>query len=109
MKTKNQTVTEACDSTRRNTRSLIYAELREKIDLSIADLAKWEPHRENASFVTTAADVRIEYHRIFGMINALEAIGGTTYGLWAALQRAKIAACGRCPEIEDVLNSGGAA
>ena len=105
MPRKFQTVTEACDATRKHTRTMIFAQLRERIDIATADLAKWEPRRATCSFVTTAEDCRIEYHRIVGMIDALEAIGGHTFGLWAAAQRAKIAACERCPEVAKVLGS----
>lgn len=105
MPRKFQTVTEACEATRKQTRFIIISRLRERIDIATADLAKWEPHCATSSSVTTAEDCRIEYHRIVGMIDALEAIGGSTFGLWAAAQRAKIAACKRCPEVAQVLGS----
>jgi hypothetical protein len=77
--------------------------LRAHIETAIADFAKWEPICATSSFVTTAADCRIEYHRINGMIDALQVIDGNTHGLWAATQRAKIAACERCPEPSSIL------
>jgi len=95
MTRKNQTATKACDATRKNTRTMIFATLRERIDAATVDLAKWTATNSERPY-TTRNDCKTEYTRIIGMIDALEAIGGDTYGLWTAAQRALQAALPNC-------------
>lgn len=88
---------------KRDSTNAIHALLRSRIDAAIADLATWAPRTPTSTYITTQADCRIEFHRINGMIDALEAIGGNVHGLWAANARAKQSAIIRCPESTDII------
>jgi hypothetical protein len=47
---------------------------------------------------TTQDDARVKYHRIYGLIRALDIIGGDSYGLRVALRRALDTALPNCIE-----------